>query len=317
MIKTTIYKQIQRVFLSLIILGTCACESSGTGHSVGRSNSGIGAITIGVTDAAVDNASEVWIQISGLTLKPANAREISFIFNSYKNVDLLSLQGALFTDLVNSELVTTGNYEWVRLHVNAELDSIFDSYIKLNDGSIHEFRIPSASQTGLKINTPFEIIENQTLNMIIDFDLRKSIVLSGKKYQMKPVLRLVNVDNTAHINGSIEPILLSTSTCTDKDPSTGNAVYLFTDKNVTPDDIDNKSPEPISSAKVILNKVSGGYEYTLGFIPFGDYTLAFTCQADQDSPNKNDNIIFSFIENITLTVTQTDLPEPPDSPPGR
>jgi len=307
----------QTILLSLITLGLYSCGSGGTDQSVGRSNSGTGIITIGVTDAAVDNATEVWIEFSGVTLKPATGSEINFTFNSVKNIDLLSLQGALFTDLIDNELVETGNYEWMRLHVNAELDGLYDSYIKLDDGSIHELRIPSGSQTGLKINTSFEVIENQTLNMMIDFDLRKSIIKAGFKYQMKPVLRLVNVDNTGHITGSIDGTLLTACECSDKDPTTGNSVYLFTGHNVIPDDIDNKSPEPISSALVILNPLSGEYEYALGYIPFGDYTLAFTCQADQDDPKKNDNIIFSFIENVTVPVIQPGPPEPPDVPPGR
>lgn len=317
MIKINVYKLIQTILLSIIILGAYSCDNASTDHSVGRSNSGIGVITIGITDAAVDNATEVWIQFTGVTLKPTNGSEVNFTFNTLKNIDLLSLQGALFTDLINNELVTTGNYEWMRLHVNAELDGLFDSYIKLNDGSIHELRIPSGSQTGLKINTSFEVIENQNLNMMIDFDLRKSIIQSGKKYQMKPVLRLINVDNTGHINGSVDMALLTASICSDTDPDTGNSVYLFAGNNVTPDDIDNKSPDPISSARVTLNPLSGKYEYTLGFIPFGDYTLAFTCQADQDDPKKNDIIVFSFIENVTVPETQTDPPEPPVVPPGR
>lgn len=315
MIKETVQTIIHSSLAGLILLAVVACGGDGTSNpEPGRSSSSYGIVTVSITDAAVDNASEVWVQFSGVTLQPTDGDAEEISFNELKNINLLSLQGTLHTDLIDTALITIGNYDWIRLHVNAENDGENDSYIKLKDGSIHELSIPSGSQSGLKINTEFKVISNQPLNMMIDFDLRKSIVLSNTQYKLNPVLRMVNTDNTGNIFGSIDVSFLTAVECSDTDPNTDNAVYLFAGTDIAPDDIDNKSPEPVSSAMLILNPSTGNYEYTLGFIPFGDYTLAFTCQADLDDPKKNDNINFNYTENITIPDTST---EPPVIPPAR
>ena len=151
---------------------------------------------------------------------------------------------------------------------------------------------------------------------MIDFDLRKSVVLSAGKYKLRPTLRMINLDNTNNVTGSINPSLLTADNCSDTNPVTGNSVYLFEGTDVDADDIDNKNPEPITSASVELNSSTGLYEYIIGFVPSGDYTLAFTCQADLDDPGSNDNIMFTLSENITVTAIKTtdndddQLPDP-------
>jgi len=275
-----------------------------------------GTITVSITDAVIDSAQEVWVQFTGVTIQPSNGEAINFTFKNVKNINLLSLQGTLSTELIDNEVIPPGNYDSIRLHVNASIDSNLDSYIKLDDGSEHELSIPSGSQTGLKINSSFELTTTEELNLMIDFDLRKSVVLSAGKYKLRPTLRMINLDNTNNVTGSINQSLLTADNCSDTNPVTGNSVYLFEGTDVDADDIDNKNPEPITSASVELNSSTGLYEYIIGFVPSGDYTLAFTCQADLDDPDSNDNIMFTLSENITVTAIKTadddddQLPDP-------
>jgi len=275
-----------------------------------------GTISISITDAAVDSAQEVWVQFTGVTIQPSNGDAIEFTFDSVKNIDLLSLQGTLSTDLIDDEVILPGNYDWIRLHVNANYDSVLDSYIRLDDGSAHELNIPSGSQTGLKINTSFELLATEELNLMIDFDLRKSVVLSAGKYKLRPTLRMVNLDETNSVTGTIDSSFLTGINCSDADPATGNSVYIFEGNDIVADDMDKQNPEPLSSARVELNSSTGNYEYIIGFIPAGNYTVAFTCQADLDDPSSNDNIIFSLTENVTVVADKTDDNEisPPPNP---
>jgi len=288
---------------------------SGRGDSVDDSidDSYPGTISLSITDAVIDSAQEVWIQFTGVTIQPSSGDSIDFTFDNVKNINLLSLQGTLSTDLINHEVIPPGSYDWIRLQVNASNDSVNDSYIRLDDGSVHELWIPSGSQTGLKINTGFELIETEELNLMIDFDLRKSVVLSAGEYKLRPTLRMVNLDDTNSISGSIDLSLLTAGNCSDADPATGNAVYLFEGSNVVADDMDNQNPEPVTSARVELSSSSGDYEYIIGFVSAGDYTLAFTCQADLDDPGTNDSIVFSLSENVTVIAAEPDdepLPDP-------
>lgn len=297
----------QLAYAMLLVL--CSCSdggSSDTSGGRGSSSSNPGAFTLSITDAAVDEAQEVWVQFTGATLQPTNGNTISYTFDSVKNINLLNLQGTQSTELISNEVIPLGRYNWIRLHVNASNDGINDSYIKLNDGSEHELWIPSGSQTGLKINTGFEFTATNELHLMIDFDLRKSVVLSSGNYKLRPTLRMINMNGVGSITGSIDMSLLTAASCSDADPATGNAVYLFEGENIIPDDMDNQNPEPVTSARVELNTSSGNYEYIIGFVPATDYTLAFTCQADLDEPNSNDNIAFSLSENVTVTTDSSD-----------
>lgn len=270
-------------------------------------------LTISITDAVIDSAQKVVVQFSGLSIQPENGDTIEYTFDTPRDIDLLSLQGTLFTSLINEQVIPVGTYESIRLHVNASKDDVNDSFIQLDDGSEHELFIPSGSQSGLKINSRFELSETRDLHLMIDFDLRKSVVLSNNEYKLRPTLRLVNMDDVQHISGSIDAPFLGAPNCSDSDPVTGNAVYLFEGYDITADDIDNQNPNPVTSATINLNPATGDYEYTFAFMPPGEYTLAFTCQADLDNPETNDDIVFSYSENIHLEST-TDSSEPADNP---
>lgn len=265
-------------------------------------------LSISITDAVIDSAQKVVVQFSGLTIKPETGDDIEYTFEAPQSIDLLSLQGTLFTSLISEQVIPTGKYTSIRLHVNAQ-DGVHDTYIQLDDGSEHELFIPSGSQSGLKINSSFELSETDDLHLMIDFDLRKSVVLSNNEYKLRPTLRMVDMSDVEHISGSIDAPFLGAPHCSDSDPNTGNAVYLFEGHDIAADDIDNHNPNPLSSAAVNLNPATGQYEYTLAFIPPGEYTLAFTCQADEDDPEDNDDIVFSYSENISV-----EMPTPTTSP---
>ena len=306
--------------VTCLVVGSCGNGSStSSGRSADGAMPGDGptTLTISITDAVIDSAQEVWIQFTGLTIKPADDDAIDFIFSNANNINLLSLSGTAYSDLISNEVVPLGNYDWIRLHVNATNDGNLDSYIRLDDGTVHELSIPSGSQSGLQINSSFEITAASDKKLMIDFDLRKSIVIAGPNYLMRPTLRMVDMDNTGNITGTINPSFLTGDSCSDSDPNTGNAVYLFEGANAPTDDIDNQNPEPFTSASVELNSSNGNYEYVIGYVPAGDYTLAFTCQSDMDDPSTNDSnddddgFVFVYFENVSVVVTDTTpLPDP-------
>ncbi|HEY9200701.1 MAG TPA: DUF4382 domain-containing protein [Gammaproteobacteria bacterium] len=303
--------------LSIITALTTACSGNGSDTTTaGRGGNELQqtspSITISLTDAVVDSAAKVVVQFSGLTIKDESAADIEYNFESPRSIDLLSLQGTVFEDLISDQVIPVGKYTSIRLHVNVE-DGVDDTYIELTDGSRHELSIPSGNQSGLKINRGFELTETEDLHLMIDFDLRKSVVLSNNGYKLRPTLRLVNMDDMQHISGNIDAALLTADHCNDSDPETGNAVYLFEGHDVSADDIDNRNPDPLTSAAVHLNSANGQYEYTIAFMPPGEYTLAFTCQADLDNPETDDAIIFSYSENIQLEATEGS-PEPAVNP---
>jgi len=291
----------------IVALSACGSDSNSTA-TAGRNGPTPGTLTINITDAPVDNVQEVWVQFTGLSIKPAGGKVIDFTFDTVKNINLLALQGELSTFLIDKAVIPSGGYNWIRLNVNAENDGNTDTYIKLNDGSVHELWIPSNRQSGLKIITRFEVSANGNLDLMLDFDLRKSIVLNKGNYKLRPTLRMVKTRDTGNIRGTIDSALLTATNCSDIDPATGNAVYLFTGTDITPNDVNSVSPGPLTSASIKLNETNGNYRYIIGYVPEGEYTLAFTCQADLDDPDVNDDIAFGFTSSVTVTARRNNVP---------
>lgn len=298
---------LNRIIITSTLLALGACSSGSD------DNDDTGTLSLNITDAPVDDATAVVVQFTGVTLKPVEGEDIEFLFDDpataeveTETIDLLKLQGTLSQPLLESVEIPAGDYSQIRLHVNAEFDSIEDSYIDLSDGTREELRVPSGSQSGLKLNSPFTV-DDDTAEAVytIDFDLRKAIVnpvgLDG--HMLKPSMRLVQNLDIGSISGTVDAALVTAAEC-----SGGDAVYAFSGADATVDDIDSSS-EPVTTAMVSLNETSGLYEYEIGFMHAGEYTLAFTCQADQDfaaddadDPDMNPDDDISFSDSINVIV---------------
>ena len=279
-----------------------------TACSDGSNQANSGLVTLNITDAPVDEADAVVVEFSSVTLK-SDDNILVFDFDTPKSIDLLSLQGVASQSLIEDEEIPAGDYNQIQLGVNAEFDSKLDSYITINNTK-HELRVPSGNKSGLKLNTPFTVaagssglaVADEGAVYTIDFDLRKSIVdAKGQPgYFLKPVLRLVQNINTGSVSGTIDSNLLIGSNCSDSDPLTGNAIYVFSGLSIIPDDFDETGVEPMTTSLVSFDINSGVYSYEVGFLGEGGYTLAFTCAADLDDENDNSNVIFDVIDDITI-----------------
>lgn len=288
-------------FISIIafsmLLTACGSDSSGSGS---------GSLSLNVTDAPVDSAAKVVVTFSGVSIKPENASayDIDFVdINGnpmVKSIDLLAQQGVNSEPLLVDHTMDAGHYNWMRLKVIASQLST-DSYIELDDGSQHPLYVPSGDETGLKLNQGFDITDGGAVTYTIDFDLRKSVLSPNKNsqaYKLKPTLRIVSNDNVGHISGFVGSVSLGDVSCTD----TGYAVYVFAGDNITPDDIDGIDADPVSTSLL-----SDSYEYAVGFLDAGIYTIAFTCQANDDVSETDDVISFIGTDSVTVTAGATTI----------
>jgi hypothetical protein len=277
-----------KMLLLVSMLGLAACNSTDDS----------GTLTLGVTDAPVDNANRVVVEFTGVTLKPSAGNEIAFDFDEPRQIDLLALQGGE-TDLLLDEVsLAAGNYNWIRLTVNAGMNAS-DSFIELEDGSVHALFIPSGNQTGLKLVQGFTVPANGSADFTIDFDLRKSVVdpqSVGTPYILKPALRLLDNTEVGAIAGTVDNAIASAADCSP-------AVYVYEGSDVTPDDV-GSSVEPVASALVNMSDATGEFEYTVAFLLAGDYTAALTCDADADAADTDDDITFEAQQNATVEVNQ-------------
>jgi hypothetical protein len=273
---------------ALLALAGCSNEDPTTGR-----------LSLFVTDAPVDDATAVVVEFTGVEVKPAGGEALAFDFDAPRSIDLLALSGTDSEGLLEGVEVPAGRYEWVRLAVNAAT-GVEDSWIDLEDGSRHELEIPSGAQTGLKLHSGFNVPAGGAASFTVDFDLRKSVhppMNEGGAYLLRPTLRIVDNAQVGAIAGTVAAALV-TEGC---EP----AIYVFEGSGVTPDDVDGTAPEPVTTARVELDPGSGQYGYTAGFLSAGEYTVAFTCDADDDDPATDDTLAFSGTQPAVVTAGQT------------
>ena len=290
----------------VLLLAVLAACGGGGSDAMPSSQPQFGRINLRITDSPVTSAKRVVVQFTGLEIKPAAAAEPEVFDFAPRQIDLLSLDGGGSEVLLADEMLPAGEYEWIRLKVNAGRSGS-DSFIELDDGSIHPLFIPSGNQTGLKLIRGFTIGAGSTHDFTIDFNLRKSVIHPpglGDPYLLKPVLRLVNNLEVGTIEGTVAQALIVDG-CVP-------AVYLYTGSNIVPDDIGSATP-PLASTAVKLDDATGLYRYRLGFVPVGAGTVAFTCGADDDAADVDDALTFSAPLNVTVSTGQTntvDFPAP-------
>ncbi len=291
---------------SLAACGTDSSSSDQTGNTV-VSGSGP-TFTLRVTDAPIDGAISVVLRFTEVRLRNTNGNWTTHTFNTPKSIDMLQLQGTKTADLLIDKLVDVGNYDEIRLLVDG---APMTNYV-LDAGGMAELMIPNGSSSGLKIKGNFSVLENRPASLVMDLDLRQSITMAGNsgKYILKPVVRLVSDKEAGHIRGTVDPASLgSMPACSDADPNTYNAVYVYAGHNVTPDDIDQKSPQspaPFATTSIAYDNDIMGYLYEAAFLPAGKYTVAFTCNADaEDLDNGNDDLKFFGIQNVTVLASNT------------
>jgi hypothetical protein len=265
-----------------------------------------GNISVRVTDSPVTSARRVVVEFTGLEIRPVGGGTPEVFDFAPRQIDLLALDGGGSEVLLADEMLPAGEYESIRLKVNAGRNGS-DSFIELDDGSVHPLFIPSGNQTGLKLIRGFTIGAGSTHNFTIDFDLRKSVIHPpglGDPYLLKPVLRMVNNLEVGAIEGTVATALIVDG-CVP-------AMYLYTGADIVPDDLGSATP-PLASTAVNLNESTGAYRYKLAFVPAGAHTIAFTCAADDDAADLDDAITFSAPINVNVVpgiTTTVDVPAP-------
>lgn len=315
------YRNVQPRYLvalaSTIALTACSGGSSSDSNNNGTpAAGGTAPLSISLIDAPVDDVREVNVVITGISLKPADGEAFDLpLEETPYAVDLLQLTEGNAALLVDNALVEAGSYEWLRMDVDAEIDGVFDSYVVVIDTEEwYEVRVPSGT---VRLVGGFDIEANQAVELTFDWDMRKGLVkppgLGG--YILKPAFRVVGTTPFGRLSGSIpvSTVTLEENECNadtdDVDYDVGNVVYIFEGHDVVVDDIDEMDAEPLATVNALVNDENTDYEYST-ILPFGDYTVAFTCQgandlaesseAGNDDEETNTVAFFEPAVNVTL-----------------
>lgn len=79
--------------------------------------------------------------------------------------------------------------------------------LTLRDGSTVPLNTPSAQQSGLKLKIDAVLVRGVTYQLLLDFDVAKSIVKRGNsgQYNLKPVIRTITTAVAGGIRGTVAP----------------------------------------------------------------------------------------------------------------
>jgi hypothetical protein len=295
------------LFSCLCVTMAAVIAALGTGCGGGEDDGGspgtaMGKLTLGITDAPVDDATAVVVRFTAIELKPEGQEAFTIDLSPQQSIDLLALAGGGSRALLEEHSVPAGDYAWLRLLIEAD-DSQPGSYIDLKNGSRYPLVVPSGSESGLKLNRGFTVAAGSISNFTIDFDLRKSVIAppgQSPNYMLKPVLRMVDNLRVGTIAGTVAPALVPVD-CAPQ-------VYVFTGADVAPDDLDvapAPDVDPLISVPVLLDPASGEYRFRAAFVEVGAYTASFTCDGDMDTPEGEETLVFAGTQNLAVSANQT------------
>jgi hypothetical protein len=121
------------------------------------------------------------------------------INDSTRYFDLLQLTNGASAILGDSSL-PAGQYTHIRLYIG-------DGSYVIDQGVKHDLEVPSGSQSGLKLIHQFTIEAGKLYELLLDFNVEKSIVITGNgQYKLKPTIKVTPVVISGSISGEVLPL---------------------------------------------------------------------------------------------------------------
>jgi len=279
---------------SALLLAGC-----GGGGDSSASSSSDGSMTLRVTDAPVDDIHEVWVTFSRVIVQPSNEGlpRIEYPIDPPMEIELKSLGSGESVALVYDEPLPAGDYSWVRLDVDETYVYVTEEDALADPPLTTDLYCPSCEQSNLKLNRAFSIPADGVVDFTIDFDLRKSITLTGQGvYKLRPTLRILETSvASAQFSGTVTD---SQSTAGVPINPENCAVYIYNGTEITPDDncivmeegdvCESTGDQPYTSADLAPTDIEGEYVYLSGYVEEGPYTLALAC--GEDLPNVDEEL---------------------------
>jgi hypothetical protein len=292
----TMKLQLSFITLSMLLVGCGGTDSAPKTTTT---------VSFSIADAPVDNAENVFVAIDAIELVREGQDNIILDVETdldgtasdldYVQVDLKLFQGGASAPLLVDKELEPGLYQNLILHVLDESVGDGLSYVieELGGGQV-PMKQPSQK---LKLGG-FEVTSQGVQRFTIHLDLRTALVQNqnGSRYNLKPHgVTIVDNATVASLSGTVAPELITGC------PG-GSFVYLYpghvtktallvdnynADTTITPPP---GTIKPDNSTEVTING-EGAYSYAFGFIPAGNYTVAFTCSGAGDDPAQYQELI--------------------------
>lgn len=198
-----------RFFKALAL--SAALVAGSIGCSVGTGDTG--RLSLSLTDATTELYSAVYVTIREVAVA-SDDEAWSVVATPNETYNLLALVNGVREQLALADL-PAGHYTQMRLIIGDQPDGginilsqahPFANYvIDDEDDEYHALKIPSGLQTGIKIVYGFDINENSTTELILDFDAAKSVVVAGSSglYLLEPTIQVLSTALASIVEGTV------------------------------------------------------------------------------------------------------------------
>jgi hypothetical protein len=234
----------------------------------------------------------VFVDIAGLELAGGGTQSI--MFDDPVRVDLVQyLDGNVFR-LFTDEDLDDGRYTGVRLLFSS--DDRREHVVRRADG---DFELALGESTAAEVGFTVDKDDSSRETVVLTLDLRQSLVFDAddRTYTLVPLVRAVRAEDAGQIVGVVSASCPAGATF-----AQGGAVYLFSGEDVTPDDRDGQGVEPYLTTRVGFDGTNG---FTFRYVPAGNYTIALTCDGDDDDPASDDDLRFRATANVRVRAEES------------
>lgn len=250
-----------------------------------------GTVNMQMTDAPIDNAN-----IEGVFVTVAEVKIDGKTYDNFsgkQTIDIMAYQNGEVKALGISEL-ETGTYSSISLVLDYESDVNGQTpgcYVLTTDGLKESLQSSSENTEEIEIAYDFEVVENSQTDLVIDFDLRKTITAEEENNgqwdfsfvtnsELDAGLRVVNETETGHVSG----------TCTEALPlfeSDKIVVYAYNTGTFSSEsEMHGQGSSNIEFANAVTSAaVNADGSYKLSFLNEGDYELVYVAYDDDSTGN--------------------------------
>jgi hypothetical protein len=196
------------LFSAFLVLSLTGCGGNSSDPQTGTLGVSLTDATVGGFDAVNVTVSKVRVhQSTDAAENDSDWSEITL--EPARKINLLDLTNGVLEDLGQTSL-PAGHYTQLRLVLSANTGTTFANSVVLS-GTTTEIELvtPSAVQSGIKLANEFDVGAGEHVDLVLDFDALKSVVLRGNgAYALKPVIRIIPYTLNG-IGGFVDPSLAS------------------------------------------------------------------------------------------------------------
>jgi hypothetical protein len=304
---------------SILPLSGCGCGFDCNSDNISQQPA---LLTLGLSDSLPEDLKQVVIEVDSITFKRSGADDVvvdTFTFGPADaatfEINLLKYSGLNQLVVIEDLELDVGTYEVVIAIIATGTNS---SYVQeaANDS------LQPITVSGGKLTLPGLKLSSGKQAFTVEFGLAQALQFKSTTdgYLLTTTgIRIENNLTGASLSGTVESALFDTvSPCDEKNPPTaGNRVYLYqgidlatgsladvftTGNTTTPP---TNALAPFAVASLLQKSDTENWEYAFGYLPAGNYTLAFACDTAADDAVQYNGLLIpqptNQLYNITLS----------------